>query len=181
MKTGFQMKWEKLILPALFACILMLHMGCEPINPGDNGTDNTTTTTTTKLWAGDEEITVTYGSDEVLVHLSDLPVSVYEGTEGVRLSDVITKANLVDPSDKYFNFIAKQDGYDMSKMAIYWGKRLPVWEDMQRGYFYEGSSDYGLTIRWEEGTDMYAFDGGRFYNVHYMDNGVAQIRDNDVK
>jgi len=179
MKTGFQMKWEKLLLPLSFACMLIVHTGCELV-PGDNGTDNTTTTTTIKLWAGDEEITVTYGSDEALVHLSDLPVSVYEGTEGVRLSDVITKANLIDPGDKYFNFIAA-DGYDMSKMAVYWGKRLPVWEDMQRGYFYDGGSEIGLTIRWEEGTDMYAFDGGRFYNVTYMDGGIAQILDEDVQ
>lgn len=181
MKTDFQKTWGKILLPLAFAVVLMLPTGCEPVTPGDNETDTPTTTSTIKLWAGNEEITVTYGSDEALVYLSDLSVSVYEGTEGIRLSDVITKANLVNPEDKYFNFIARQDGYDMSKMAIYWGKRLPVWEDMQRGYFYEGPSDYGLTIRWEEETDMYAFDGGRFYNVHYMDNGVAQILDNDVQ
>lgn len=157
----------------MLACMFLVTIGCEPDNPGDNETDNPT-----GLWAGTEEITVTFGTKQAAVSLEGLPVRTYEGTDGVRLSDIITKAKLLEkPEDTFFNFIAN-DGFDMAKMAIKNEKGLPVWDDIKKGYFYDGGSSSGLTIRWESGTAPGDF--GRFYNCKFMDGGIIQILEDDV-
>jgi len=172
MKRKLSATWGQSLAAVLFVCVLMAHMGCEPVPPGDNETDSART------WTGTEEVTVTFGADEAIVCLEGLPVSTYEGADGVRLSDVIIAAALVEkPEGYFFNFIAT-DGFDMSKMAIKNERGLPTWEEMQRGYLYDGGSAEGLTIRWEAGTGPGDF--GRFYKVKFMNNGLVQICEDDV-
>gem|GEM_PF-3732343 len=168
--------FKKIILAAAFSalCLSML-----TLNTGCKATDNTTKTAT---WKGDEQIYVTLGAKTVTVSLLGLPISTYDGVDGVRISDVVKKANLAtiaELADYYFNFFAT-DGYDMSKMAIYWGKSLPTWDEIQKGYLYDSGTTRGLTIRYEDGTPEYAFDGGRFYNAYLMDGGTIQILEDNV-
>ena len=167
--------FKKIILAVAFnaLCIslLTLNTGCKPV-PTDN-----------KTWAGDEQVYVTFGAQTVTISLHGMPASTYNGVECVKLSNIVKKANLAataELADYYFNFIAT-DAYDMSKMAIYWGKSLPTWNDIQKGYLYDSGSSSGLTIMWETGTQEYAFDGGRFYNVKLMDGGTIQILEDNVQ
>jgi hypothetical protein len=170
MKNFFTKTILALALSVLCISTLSLNWGCKP-RPTDNNT-----------WQGDEQVYVTLGTETVTISLHGMPVSTYEGIDGVKLSSIVKKANLAttaELADKYFNFIAT-DGYDMSLKAIYWQKSLPTWDDMQHGYLYDSGSSSGLTIRWEDGTPEYAFDGGRFYNVRLMDGGTIQILDDNV-
>jgi len=172
-KTRNATAWQKRVFGIIFYFLLILQIGCEQPEPPDNETDSTAAT-----WKGTQEVTVILGAEEAVVSLEGLPVSTYEGIDGVRLSDVIASAKLIaDPSAYFFNFIAS-DGFDMSKMAIINQMGLPVWDDMTRGYFYDGGSEKGLTIRWEEGT--VPGDFGRFYNCKFMDDGLIQMLDDDV-
>ena len=158
---------------ALCLSMLTLNTGCNPSPPP---TDNQT-------WTGDEQVYVTFGAQTATISLHGMPISTYDGIECVKLSTIVQKANLAtaaELADYYFNFIAT-DAYDMSKMAIYWGKSLPTWDDMQKGYLYDSGSSGGLTIMWEDGTQEYAFDGGRFYNVELMDGGTIQILEDNVQ
>ena len=170
--------FKKIILAVAFnvLCISMcigmltLNTGCKP-RPTDN-----------KTWTGDEQVYVTFGAQTETISLHGMATSKYEGTECVKLSDIVKKAGLAtsaELADYYFNFIAV-DAYDMSKMAIYWGKSLPTWDDMQKGYFYDSGSSGGLTAMWETGTPEEAFNGGRFYNVRLMDGGTIQILEDNV-
>jgi len=170
-KTVFKKILLAVAFNALCISLLTLNTGCKP-RPTDN-----------KTWTGDEQVYVTFGAQTVTISLHGMPLSTYNGIDGVKLSTIVIKANLAaktELANYYFNFIAT-DAYDMSKMAIYWGKSLPTWNDMQKGYLYDSGSSYGLTIMWEDGTQEYAFDGGRFYNVHLMDGGTIQILEENVQ
>ena len=160
-----------LTLNALCIGMLGLNWGCKPL-PTDN-----------KTWQGDEQIEVTFGAQTVTIALKGMRSSTYDDVEGVKLSEIVKKANLAtnaELADYYFNFIAT-DGYDMSKMAIYWGKSLPTWADMQKGYLYDTASSSGLSIMWEKGTKEEDFGVGRFYYVRLMDGGAIQILEDDVQ
>ncbi len=168
MKNSFQKIILGLTLYALCIGMLSLNWGCKPL-PTDNNT-----------WKGAEQVEVTFGASTVTVALKGIRMSTYEGVEGVKLSDIVTKAKLVSNTELkgyYFNFIAV-DAYDMSKMAIKWQKSLPSWDDMQKGYFYDSGSSGGLCAKWETGTPP--GDYGRFYNVRLMNGGIIQILEDDV-
>jgi hypothetical protein len=171
MKNSFKKIILGLTLNALCIAMLGLNWGCKPL-PTDNNT-----------WQGDEQVSVTFGAETVTISLHGMPVSTYNGVECVKLSNIVKKANLAtnaELEDYYFNFIAV-DGYDMSEMAIYWGKNLPTWDDMQKGYLYDTASSSGLSIMWEKGTKEEDFGVGRFYYVRLMDGGTIQILEDDVQ
>ncbi len=157
-----------LAINALFIGMLSLNFGCKPL-PTDN-----------KTWQGDEQVEVTFGASTVTVALKGMRISTYEDVEGVKLSDIVKKTQLVTNTKAqgcFYNFIAV-DAYDMSKMAIKWQKGLPAWDDMQKGYFYDSGSSGGLCAKWEDGTQP--GDYGRFYNVRLMNGGIIQILEDDV-
>ncbi len=134
----------------------------------------------TDPWQGAEQVQVTFGTKTATVKLSDINISTYQGIDGVRLSDIVKKANLAaaaNVKNYYFNFIAS-DGFDMSKKAISNQMSLPTWSDMQKGYLYDSGSSSGLTIKWETGTPPGDF--GRFYNCKLMDGGIIQILEDNV-
>ncbi len=157
-----------LTLLTVFFGMLSLNWGCKPL-PTDN-----------KTWQGDEQVEVTFGASTATVALKGMRISTYEDVEGVKLSDIVNKAQLVTKTQAqecFFNFIAV-DAYDMSKMAIRWQKSLPAWDDMKKGYFYDSGTSGGLCAKWETGTPP--GDYGRFYNVRLMNGGIIQILEDDV-
>jgi hypothetical protein len=170
--SGMKKSLKKIVLGltlnALFIGMLSLNWGCKAL-PTDN-----------KTWQGEEQVEVTFGASTATVSLKGLHISTYEDVEGVKLSDIVNKAQLVTSTQAqacFFNFIAV-DAYDMSKMAIKWQKSLPAWDDMKKGYFYDSGSSSGLCAKWEAGTQP--GDYGRFYNVRLMNGGIIQILEDDV-
>lgn len=164
-----QLPWKGLWF-SLLCLVFAAAVGCDqPTDPGDNDT---------VVWTGLEAVIVSFGTDDVVVYLEGMPVSIYEGIEGVRLSDIVTEAALVAiPAEYFFNFIAS-DGFDMSKMAMKNQMGLPTWNDMQKGYVYDSGSSGGLSVMWEAGTPPGDF--GRFYNCKLMDGGTIQMLAVDV-
>ena len=173
MKNSFKKIIWALTFTTLCIGLLTINSGCK--KPTDNTTDNTSL-----FWHGEEQVDVDFGSATVTVNLHGMRTSIYEGTVGVRLSDIVKKAKLAttaELADYYFNFIAS-DAFDMSIKAKQNAMSLPTWDDMQKGYLYDSGSSSGLTIKWETGTPPGDF--GRFYNCKLMDGGIIQILEDNV-
>ena len=135
-----------------------------------------------KRWAGNEKITVRKeGTAGVETALNGLPITEYDGKDCVRLSDIVKKSAVTTTPEKYFyNFIAA-DSFSVKARLILRGltSGLPPWEDMQKGYIYDGGSTAGLSVIWEEDT-VASKSGAGLYKVRLMQGGIIELLDNNV-
>lgn len=139
-----------------------------------------------KFWREEEEITVVKGSvldidsPRVAVPLWGLPIHTFEEKEALRLSDIVDKSGLTENPEEYFYNLIATDGYSLERGIIIggWETGLPSWNDMEKGYLYKSES-YGLLTGWEE--DTTGGQIGHCYNVKWMDGGIIEIREKDMK
>ena len=135
-----------------------------------------------KRWTGNEKITVRKeGTAGVETALNGLPITEYDGKDCVRLSDIVKKSAVTTTPEKYFyNFIAA-DSFSVKARLILRGltSGLPPWEDMQKGYIYDGGSTAGLSLVWEEDT-VASKSGAGLYNVRLMQGGIIELLDYNV-
>ena len=139
-----------------------------------------------KIWREEKDITVVLGSlsspDSIseVVSLWGLPVHNFQGKEALRLSEIVERSALTwNPEEYFYNLIAT-DGFSLARGIIVggWGTGLPSWSDMQKGYLYRSES-FGLLSGWEE--DTVGGQIGHCYNVKWMDGGIIEILEEDIK
>lgn len=132
-----------------------------------------------KYWRGEDTITVQQGTDSAAVALRGLPVYLFNEKETVRLSDIVEKSAITDTPGIYFYNLIANDGYSLERGILLagWGTGLPSWQDMQKGYLYQTES-FGLMAGWEE--DTVGGQIGQAYNVKWMENGIIELRQEDI-